>query len=144
MNSKKIYDELIKILLKKAKGFYYTEEQEDYEKTQIKSNNSEIYNKNISFFDNFDTVSTQNKSSNDIIKPSNENKQREQTNQNLVLVKRKITTHYIPPDMLAVKILFETLKEKVNENEIENMSDEELLNLKDKLLGELINENIKN
>lgn len=144
MNSKKIYDELIKILLKKAKGFYYTEEQEDYEKTQNKSNNSEIYNKNISFFDNFDTVSTQNKSGNDIIKPSNENKQREQTNQNLVLVKRKITTHYIPPDMLAVKILFETLKEKVNENEIENMSDEELLNLKDKLLGELINENIKN
>ena len=144
MNSKKIYDELIKILLKKAKGFYYTEQQEDYEKTQNKSNISEKQNKNISFFDNCDMVSTDTKTNNVTIKSSNENKQKEQTNQNLVLVKRKITTHYIPPDMLAVKILFETLKEKVSENDLDNMSDEELLNLKDKLLGELINEDSKN
>ena len=36
MDGQKIYDELIQILLKKAQGFYYTEEQEDYEKAQNK------------------------------------------------------------------------------------------------------------
>lgn len=138
MNKEKIYDELIKILLKKAEGFYYTEEQEDYEKTQNKSNFSEKHIKNLSIFDNFDTVEQEFNQDGDTIKSSNETKQKENTN--LVLVKKKITTHYIPPDMLAVKILFETLKEKVNEDDLNNLSDDELIKLKDKLLGELLNE----
>lgn len=136
MNDKKIYDELINILLKKANGFYYTEEQEDYEKTQNKTKLTENQCKNLSFFDNFDTVKPQNKNFNDTIKPENEKEM-----QNLVLVKKKITTHYIPPDMLAVKILFETLKEKINEDDINTISDDELIKLKDKLLGELKNDN---
>ena len=138
MNEKKLYDELIKILLKKAKGFYYTEEQEDYEKTQNKSKNNESLCRNLSFFENHDMVDNKITQSNDTLNLQNENKSELQ---NLVLVKKKITKHYIPPDMLAVKILFETLKEKVNADDLNNLSDDELIKLKDKLLGELINEN---
>lgn len=144
MNNKKIYDDLIKILLKKATGFYYTEEQEDYEKTQKKSNISENQCNNLNFFEIIDTVKPETNQSNDTIESSNGKSQKEQNNQNLILVKKKITTHYIPPDMLAVKILFETIKEKVNEDDLEKLSDKELLNLKDKLLGELINEDKQN
>lgn len=138
MDNKKIYDELIQILLKKANGYYYTEEQEDYEKTQNKSKFSENQCQNLSFFENFDTVKPKNNNTSDTIKPDNENK-KEATN--LVLAKKKITTHYIPPDMLAIKILFETIKEKVNDDDLNNLSDDELIKLKDKLLGEIINEN---
>ena len=137
MDEKKIYDELIKILLKKAKGFYYTEEQEDYEKAQNKSKNSENNIKNISFFEYSDMVKPKSSCVNDTIESQNENKSEMQ---NLVLVKKKITKHYIPPDMLAVKILFETLKEKVNEDDLNNLSDDELIKLKDKLIGEILNE----
>ena len=139
MNNKKIYNDLIQILLKKAKGFYYTEEQEEYEKTQSKSNISEKQYLNVSLFDNFDTHKPKQNKTDDTMKLSNETK-KEQNNSNLVMVKKKVATHYIPPDLLAVKILFETLKEKVNEDYIEKLSDDELLKLKDKLLGEVLNE----
>ena len=137
MDGKKIYDELINILLKKASGFYYTEEQEDYEKAQNKIKNNENQFRNVSFFDFSDTVKNNSANLNDIINTQNENKSE---TQDLVLVKKKITKHYIPPDMLAVKILFETLKEKVNADDLDNLSDEELINLKNKLIGELIDE----
>lgn len=139
MKSEKIFNELIKILMKKAKGFYYKEELEEYEKTQKKSKISEIHTENLSFFENYDTVKLKNNSSYDKLKSPDENKQ-----QNLTLAKKKITTHYIPPDMLAVKILFETIKEKVNNDDITNLSDDELLNLKNKLLRELNNEDYEN
>ena len=50
------------------------------------------------------------------------------------MVKRKITTHYVPPDMLAIKMLFENFGEKVES--LEEMSDEEILQMKDKLINE--------
>ena len=141
MNNKKIYDFLIKILLKKAEGYYYTEEQEEFEKTQNNSKNLRKCYDNISFFENFDTLSNINNNSNDNIKTSNEESKKQASNENLVMVKKKITKHYIPPDMLAIKILFETIKETVNDNDLNNISNEELLKLKDKLIGELLNEN---
>ena len=141
MNNNEIYDFLIKILLKKAEGYYYTEEQEDYEKAQNKSNDSKITYNNISFFDKNDTLEHNTTSLNDNIKSQNEDNKKRQSIQNLVMVKKKITKHYIPPDMLAIKILFETIKETVKDDDINNISDEELLKLKDKLIGELINEN---
>ncbi|MBE5755311.1 MAG: hypothetical protein E7341_01325 [Clostridiales bacterium] len=139
MNKNKIQKQLIDILLKKANGFYYYEEQEEYEKTQNKSKFRENSIQNISMFDNFVTGQTQNKESNVTLKSSNGKEENEA--QTLTLVKKKITKHYIPPDMLAIKILFEINKEKVNENDLNEMSDEELIKLKDKLLGELLNEN---
>lgn len=141
MNNRKIYDFLIKILLKKAEGYYYTEEQEEYEKTQNKSQNSKIKYENVSLFENFDTIDIKNTTSNDIIKSINEESKKESNDKNLVMVKKKITKHYIPPDMLAIKILFETIKETVNDDDLKNISNEELLKLKDKLIGELLNEN---
>ena len=143
MNNKKIYDFLIKILLKKAEGYYYTEEQEDYEKTQNKSINSKYQCENISFFENFDTVKTKNNKVDDKIIATNKD-EKQQNNQSLVMVKKKITKHYIPPDMLAIKILFETIKEKVNDENLSNISDDELLKLKDKLTKELFNEDKQN
>ena len=121
MNNKEIYDFLIKILLKKAEGYYYTEEQEDYEKTQNKSNNSKFNFENISMFEKFDTLKPNNNNSNVTIKTQNEEDQVPQANKNLVMVKKKITKHYIPPDMLAIKILFETIKETVNEDDLNNI-----------------------
>ena len=138
-NKNKIQKQLVDILLKKANGFYYYEEQEEYEKTQNKSktlNNSAI---NLSMFDNFVTDKPKQNTSGDTIKTSNGKEENE--SQTLTLVKKKITKHYIPPDMLAIKILFEINKEKVNENDLNNLTDDELLKLKDKLLGELLNEN---
>ena len=141
MNNKKIYDFLIKILLKKAEGYFYTEEQEDYEKTQNKSDLSKVRYENISIFENIDTPKLKNTNPNGNIKPQNESEEKSQNYQNLVMVKKKITKHYIPPDMLAIKILFETIKETVNDDDLKNISNEELLKLKDKLIGELLNEN---
>ena len=141
MNNKKIYDFLIKILLKKAEGYYYTEEQEEFEKTQNNSKTSKKYCENVSFFENIDTLNTNIAISNDNIKTSNEESKKQATAENLVMVKKKITKHYIPPDMLAIKILFETIKETVNDDDLKNISNEELLKLKDKLRGELLNEN---
>ena len=142
MNNKKIYDNLIEVLIKKANGFYFTEEQKDYEKAQNKDKNSKNNIQNLSFFDNSVMVEDKNKFNSDTIEKG-KNNENEDTDE-LVLVKKKITTHYIPPDMLAVKILFETLREKVSKDDIENLTDEELLNLKDKLIGELLNETNKN
>ena len=139
MNKNKIQKQLIDILLKKANGFYYYEEQEEYEKTQNKSKFRENSIQNISMFDNFVTGQAQKKESNVTLKSSNGKEENEA--QTLTLVKKKITKHYIPPDMLAIKILFEINKEKVNENDLNEMSDKELIKLKDKLLGELLNEN---
>lgn len=55
---------------------------------------------------------------------------------NLVLVKKKITTHYVPPDMLAIKMLMEDDKEKIDN--LSNMTDEELVSLKNKLIKEIM------
>ena len=141
MNNKKIYDFLIKILLKKAEGYYYTEEQEEFEKTQNNSTKSKKIYENISIFENLDIQNTHSLNSSDNIKSSNEESKKQASTENLVMVKKKITKHYIPPDMLAIKILFETIKETVNDDELKNISNEELLKLKDKLIGELLNEN---
>ena len=72
MDEKKIYKFLIETLLKKAEGFYYTEEQEDYEKTQNKSTLQSIQQKNISNFDKLDTPKPNNNITNDTIKSLNE------------------------------------------------------------------------
>ena len=45
--------------------------------------------------------------------------------------------------MIAIKILFEIFENKVDKNEIESLSDNELINLKNQLLEELKNENIE-
>ena len=138
-------NDLIKILIKKASGFFYNEELLEYEKTQKLADSSKKDNQkceNISFFDKIDRGNTDIYKSSDIIEVSNGKPENfKQTNENLTLVKKKITTHYIPPDMLAIKILFEIFRKEIDINDIENMSNEELINLKNKLISEISNEN---
>lgn len=58
----------------------------------------------------------------------------EEYSQENELVKRRITTKHMPPDMSALKTLIEL---KGEENDLSKMSDEELEKLKVKLLKQL-------
>ena len=62
-------------------------------------------------------------------------KKNEDEGQGLELVKKKISTHYVAPDMLAIKMLIENSKEKVDT--LVEMTDEELIELKNKLIKEI-------
>ncbi len=53
----------------------------------------------------------------------------------LELAKKKISTHYIPPDMLAIKMLLEFSDQ--NSEVLSNMTDDELIELKNNLIKEL-------
>lgn len=177
---------LINLLIKKATGFYYSEEQFEYENNQInKKSISKLVNLNIDnleknanlinlneknsinnnnstenaaknetlddFFENEKKVeknlkksgrgSVKTSNSSDIMEVSNDESAIKNDDENLKLIKRKVSTHFVPPDMIAIKILFEIFEKKVNSDEIENMTDDELLNLKSKLLEELKDEN---
>lgn len=141
-------DILVETLIKLATGFYYNEEQFEYQKTQNKldfSKNNNNFNQNISFFDNYDMGNIASENLYDNIKASNGNKKNTiKNNEDLTLIKKKITTHYVSPDINAIKILFEIIKKKVDSNDIKNLSDSELLKLKNKLIKELSNEDFKN
>lgn len=50
------------------------------------------------------------------------------------LLKRKVSSKHLPPDMTAIKTIMEI---KGQENDLAKMSDEELDQLKTKLLGQL-------
>ena len=136
--------DIINLIIKQAKGFYFTEEQYEYEKTQNKS----VLNKNINNIDSFCNFPSKNDRGykqesflDDKLKIENEppNQQHKNT-ENLTLVKKKTATHFVSPDMHAIKILLEIFDEKLDSSTPSNLSDEELLNLKNKLLGELLNE----
>ncbi len=136
-------EDVLKLLIKKATGFYYTEEQYEYEKTQNKYKSSEIIDKCNNLLSNSDTVEQQISFLDDKIKISNEKQHKQvQKPENLTLVKKKVATHYVSPDMLAIKILLEIYGKEINS--IENIADDELINLKNKLIGELLNEENEN
>lgn len=129
---------VLELLIKKASGFHYTEEQYEYEKTQNKSKlheNKCIITNNLQ---NYDTQKQQLTFFDDTIKTENDTTKRNKDTENLTLVKKKITTHYVSPDMLAIKILLEIYGKEVNS--VESLSDDDLINLKNKLIGEIINE----
>lgn len=145
MNKRKFgKKDLIEILIKKASGFYYYEEIYEYEKTQNKSKNAE---KQLSFFENTQIFNINDRDktilpyTNDTINLSNEKASKsKQEYYELALSKKKVTSHFIPPDMLAIKILFEIFGEKIGEDNFEKMTNEELIKLKNKLIEELKNE----
>jgi len=147
MDKNKLLDQLNKLLIKKAEGFYYTEEAYEYT-----LENKKEAARQLSFFDEKDiempqknilktlTKSVSKTAGNkkqgvksgceemldeDLIKESivpNENQQ------SLTLSKKKVTTHFVPPDMLAIKMLFE-----INSNEgdscFDTLTDDELKEL---------------
>lgn len=132
MKREQLISKLKKILLKKAEGFFYTEEICEYQQ-QTKNDNQQI-----SIFE--ETKVNQKKKTN-----NDKNKQ----TINLILSKKKITTHYIPPDMLAIKMLVENFGEKIddNQNDLLSLTDDELYSLQQDLINQIqqsIKENEKN
>ena len=127
--TKEIVDQIKNILLKKAEGYFYNEEITEYISTEENNENNKKIQKTVSEqldFINNDLKSNQKKGKNE--------------KEKLMLSKKKITTHYIPPDLTAVKMLFEIFGQEVEDkNNLDNMSDQELLKLKNKLLNELKN-----
>ena len=136
--SQEINEKIIDILLKKAEGFKYFEEQYEYENEKKMKKDKSKY-ENLSFFENYDRGDSIFVIDDDKMKLANEeNKFRE--SEGLVLVKKKVTSHYIPPDMLAVKILLEIFGKEAIDDDFNKMTDEELINFKEKILKELKNE----
>lgn len=136
--------DLINLVIKKAEGYYYTEEVFEYEKTQNKSNSAKKHIENVenlNFFEICDRGKNDFNNPCDTIESSNEKHKNQQNTQDLTLVKKKVTTHYIPSDILAIKILFEIYGKEIENDNLENLSDSDLLNLKNKLIKEVLNDN---
>jgi len=121
---------LKKILVKKAKGFFYTEEQVEYEnRDKAKSSsgdsadlsdvrkNKKLLNTKGGVLDEDDSI---------IESPD----VKDENIKELVVVKKKISTHYIPPDSLSIKMLYEIFGAEIGLsgelNKLEQMTDEEL------------------
>ena len=122
MKREQLLSKLKKILLKKAEGFFYTEEINEYQQ------NSKNDLEQISIFDESSTK----------LKKTKNNDQNKQT-LNLILSKKKVTTHYIPPDMLAIKMLIENFGEKIKDDDdnLLSLSDDELYSLQENLIREI-------
>ena len=127
--SEKIKD----ILIKKAEGYDYTEETYEYQKMPQAD-------KQISFDDILDNSSASNVSKKYTRKSSISKKSLNQ-DEELTLLKKKVTTHHIPPDMLAIKILLENFGDNNDQDtdSLLKLSDDELISLKDNLLESLKN-----
>ena len=117
-----LYEKIKNVLIKKAEGFYFNEEILEYQTEDNKTTINQTEN----------TPIKTNK--NDKTKP----KQKET---NLTLLKKKVTTHYVPPDLLAIKMLVEIYGEKIDDkNELLNLDYNQLLELKNSLINQLKNE----
>ena len=143
-------DKLFESIVKRAEGFYYSEEVLEYASKTLKTNNEdgdemvdELTKNNISK----KSVSKKPENKNNDVDFDCKKQEREKNSeicvnenqQGLVLIKKKVTTHYIPPDMSAIKILFENYGQEISQSmdEIESMSDDELLKIKSELITEL-------
>ena len=147
-------DKLLEAIVKRAEGFYYTEEIFEYSKKETKKKIEEcdpeeenlpseklVSKKNgskRSKLKNMDIYSVCNKSGDEenIESWSGETHENEQ---GLELLKKKITTHYVPPDMSAIKIIIENFGKEINSGNmlVDEMSDEELLKMRRDLIEKL-------
>ena len=106
------------VLIKKSEGYYYNEEILEYQ------NNSE------------ETANTENNQLTFLNNKENEN-QNTQKHSNLTLLKKKVTSHYVPPDLLAVKMLIEIFGETIENDDLSHLTDDELNKLKKDILKKL-------
>lgn len=121
-NQDALLSKIKSILIKKAEGFYF--EEETFEYLQKAPNETQQIDMDQYLLE----IETK--------KGKPKKHEREETG--LILSKKKVTTHFVPPDMLAIKILLENFGEKVSSAyDIENMTDEELIKFKDQLLENL-------
>ena len=110
--NKELYDKIKEILIKKAEGYFYSEESFEY---VLKPEKEEQL-----WFD-------------DVL---NKNGKKTNSQEPLNLVKKKVTSHYIPPDMLAIKMLLEINESKIG-GDLSVLSDEELTSKINELKNEL-------
>ena len=110
------------ILIKKSEGYFFSEEVLEYQNNTKPTENEKV--KQITIFND----------------DENENKPNEE-NKDLTLIKKKVTTHYVPPDLLAIKMLIEIFgKEVIEKDEDDNLtslSDNELMTLKKEVIQKL-------
>ncbi len=120
MEDNKLLSTLKKVLLKKAKGYMYKEEVDEYESAQEKPKKESVgVSQQLDFSSlniNFKPVSTPKKS--------------------LTLVKKKVSSHHVPPDLAAIKLLMDYFITQ-NDDELCNLSDKELNELKESLIDQL-------
>ena len=131
-----LQNELRKILIKKAKGFYYKEETVEFtENMQAKIKRPRGRPRKSALKADTYLIEKEKCGVDLDCKRENANENKFENS----VVKRKITTNYVPPDMLAIKMLFENFGEKIDL--LENMSDEEILQMKKEILQEWREEN---
>ena len=119
-----LYKKIKDVLIKKAEGYFYNEEILEYQTEDGKI-------KKVTATSNQTDTPTENEEK---CEEGTDTKKEDK----LTLSKKKITTHYIPPDLLAVKMLFEIYGEKIEStNELEKLEYQELLNIKKQLLEKL-------
>lgn len=154
ISNNKNQEKLIKLLIKKAEGFFYTEESFEYSYSdKPKKSTSQI-----SFFDDETDEQKENKKScvncvtktgngkNSVVdlnceggkklKENTKGKQCDEDKQAATLVKKKVATHFVPPDMLAIKMLLEINESKIG-GDLSGLSDEELASKINELKNEL-------
>ena len=113
-------DYIIKLLEKRAKGFSYSETHEEFIVDEVKRDsidNSKILSSSANAPDL--TVSSHiNKSDDDAVLLVNQSsmincnrrprgRPRKLPSAKMILVKKKVSTYYVPPDMSAIKILLD-------------------------------------
>lgn len=139
--------DLKRLLIKKAQGFYFSEEQTEFESSSSKTkpaNKNSLQNlgSEILTCEKKDIQCTKKQKD---LQPQADEKNQELKNtckeQNflgglnedspaLVVVKKKVSTHFVPPDSLAIKMLFEIFGKEIAgedaQSDIEKLSNDEL------------------
>ena len=134
MNYKELIERLNPVLLKKAEGYFYQEETCEYQTSDssCKKEKTKNITKNVSPKLENENQGLQSNQEED---EANNPKEKET---NLVLFKKKVTTHHVPPDMLAIKMLVEIYGQKIDGgDDLEKLSDQELLKLKKDIINKL-------
>lgn len=121
----KMLEKIEKILIKKAEGYFYQEETNEYQLEPAK-NQPKSGSEQLDFFE--DNLNLKKKG-------------KDSFNQNFVLVKKKVTSHHVPPDLTALKLLLDNfLSSGDEENDLSKMSDQQLNALRKELIKKLSEE----
>ena len=119
-----LYKKIKDVLIKKAEGYFYNEEILEYQTEDGKI-------KKVTTTSNQSDTPTENEEK---CEEGTDTKKEDK----LTLSKKKITTHYIPPDLLAVKMLVEIFGKEVSaDNNLESLSDFQLNQLKEEIIQKL-------
>lgn len=118
---KDLEDSLKQILYKKARGYKYKEEVEEYQVEEEKEKKgATAVSEQLDF------------SSLDI-----DFKQVKKNSKKMTLIKKKVSSHHVPPDLTAIKMLLDYFVVKDDSKDYSTLSDKELEKLKNSLIDQL-------